>query len=1233
MPGQRQNDPGRQRADRDRRRSSGLFVSQWANDIAGSLPGNAPVQFQARTQGQGQGQREASPPEKYKSRLERDVEALLARREAAEEKQHKQADERAARYARFLARRGPGRDTLAHETRKEIIKSHKELNARKARARAAREAERQRLLGAFAEAGRRAASLPASAAIPHLPARPTGPIRTRGTWRVRLTRTTRPTGDRQRRHFKGGDRGTEEEEEVQVEISRTDNGEGANEDDGEAGGNAAGEQQDDETLARDLQRQYDDEAENLRRIEVAESRRSRRGRGTLNQDQPQPGPQPPASRSQSRGRGRGRPRGRGRGRGRGASQPGGSRHSSREVSSSPAPSQDQPAGQTRGQAQRQTQNQTTEEERRIRRHRLSSSSSDLSDPGSESSSEMGDTIVVQPLAQPQDVPNPALASEPAPVEQPQLEQEQQEQAPAAPAIEIPTLTPQTTTEYKPFTLVRVGGSHPWRLVLPMRLAVGGYATAQDRRRYQRMVALGWRQHGNLSTFDHIVRRNCIRNGIEPGWLLADSPHGFEYDSETESSDEDEYFGPSGIDRDVIAVPDEVGAGLSILSAAGQLTGPGAPTLPEQAQPQPSAGPAGPVPRSSGISERFRMERSFGTGEWTIFMPEGIALFERRVGVEELRLLREMALEMEQNHPLDNSWRIALRRAIVDTASVVTQRQFGMIVAPIGESILDAPGLAMLGQLAGQAERLPFDLMPELEEESEGGLAILGQLAGQAEPLQIRPASQQMVQPATEQHPPPIQAGSLPLHQTTHQVVEPTAEQPLPAAQNVQSYIAPPVTGKRKAEEKDEGEENPKAAEEERSPPQKRRKVSEVPEASDARPSATPQARTPTRLASVGGVLRRVPRASRRLEQGGAGRTGGATSASIAAQTTAAAARPAAPSQAPAHAPPPAPAASAIATEEEDTPIVKEEEATTGPLRLPDFPGDDDDDEEEQPPTIRSRRNTRSLSTRPFHLPDFPADDDDDEEEENDEEAAEGAEEEEEGDASAPSARRQHTLLSTIPENERMSERLHLDRGPAERGKPDPSKLSITITKGNKTKTQRYKHPVDWNDSASVVKLNRWRQQQFRRATGEIARAGAVPYTPEENQFLIDVTRQSLANKERTINWRRVLNDFNARFEGQALPSSDVPRPRRTRDSLISQRGRIPECNEMLGKNPRANEQAGKQARSAKSRTTTKGKGKGKTKKTEEEEEEEEEEDENDGEEEAEEWNGVKGLKHQEGLES
>ncbi|KAI9721797.1 MAG: hypothetical protein M1812_002132 [Candelaria pacifica] len=172
----------------------------------------------------------------------------------------------------------------------------------------------------------------------------------------------------------------------------------------------------------------------------------------------------------------------------------------------------------------------------------------------------------------------------------------------------------------------------------------------------------------------------------------------------------------------------------------------------------------------------------------------------------------------------------------------------------------------------------------------------------------------------------------------------------------------------------------------------------------------------------------------------------------------------------------------------------------------------------------------------------------------------------------PAAPRLPTLIPRVRRRLSPTPEPTVDRKHAKVGEPDMDKLYIRLRP--KVKLLRYRHTVDWEDSGSVDKLNKWRQQVFRRKIG-IARAPIVKFSDEENKFLVAEHKRTPMNS-----WEKITEDFNALFQGTMQIGASLPREERSVGSLRTQRGRIPEVGELLGKVYRPKESAARAARTS-----------------------------------------------------
>lgn len=118
-----------------------------------------------------------------------------------------------------------------------------------------------------------------------------------------------------------------------------------------------------------------------------------------------------------------------------------------------------------------------------------------------------------------------------------------------------------------------------------------------------------------------------------------------------------------------------------------------------------------------------------------------------------------------------------------------------------------------------------------------------------------------------------------------------------------------------------------------------------------------------------------------------------------------------------------------------------------------------------------------------------------------------------------------------------------------------------------------KHLVefDWSNQQHLTWLNNWRRQNIQRATGLQIRARAQRWSPEELQFLYDLSEELLQEKARRFprktvgqllplmiskatkeDWAKRMNE---KFSGTIQPGSDRPRFDREETALMTQRAR------------------------------------------------------------------------------
>ncbi|KAL8782761.1 MAG: hypothetical protein Q9195_009576 [Heterodermia aff. obscurata] len=169
--------------------------------------------------------------------------------------------------------------------------------------------------------------------------------------------------------------------------------------------------------------------------------------------------------------------------------------------------------------------------------------------------------------------------------------------------------------------------------------------------------------------------------------------------------------------------------------------------------------------------------------------------------------------------------------------------------------------------------------------------------------------------------------------------------------------------------------------------------------------------------------------------------------------------------------------------------------------------------------------------------------------------------------------------STSPRSRLRQLNPHIDRKPAIKDKPSPSKLHIQLHNidGAAAIEKSYPKPVEWTSSESIRALNRWRQQVLRRHLGA-AQENRVRFHPGELRFLFHAHRNHLLEARahgrdvewNDMDWERITTDFNNNFEGRNLygdPEGPV-RPRRTAGALRSVRARVWEITELTGMTPR-----------------------------------------------------------------
>lgn len=134
---------------------------------------------------------------------------------------------------------------------------------------------------------------------------------------------------------------------------------------------------------------------------------------------------------------------------------------------------------------------------------------------------------------------------------------------------------------------------------------------------------------------------------------------------------------------------------------------------------------------------------------------------------------------------------------------------------------------------------------------------------------------------------------------------------------------------------------------------------------------------------------------------------------------------------------------------------------------------------------------------------------------------------------------------------------NVDRTYAQRFNPDESKLFIRLTRPNgDIRNYGYPHPVDW--TRSLIKLNKWRNNVFRRNFSHSTYSSSPCRLHQlEIQYLVDAPNickrdpgsWGYASDRSQTDWTKIQKDFNERFQGKLLPGCPLPRPARTRGVL------------------------------------------------------------------------------------
>jgi hypothetical protein len=109
-----------------------------------------------------------------------------------------------------------------------------------------------------------------------------------------------------------------------------------------------------------------------------------------------------------------------------------------------------------------------------------------------------------------------------------------------------------------------------------------------------------------------------------------------------------------------------------------------------------------------------------------------------------------------------------------------------------------------------------------------------------------------------------------------------------------------------------------------------------------------------------------------------------------------------------------------------------------------------------------------------------------------------------------------------------------------RGKPNASKFAIIRQSTNRTPqaidTFLFEHVAgfNWDDGASVTKLNKWRQQTIRRFEGTLVHERRLPWSELEHRRLAEHMQDALRannNIRTTLDWEAMAREFNNSFKG------------------------------------------------------------------------------------------------------
>lgn len=128
-----------------------------------------------------------------------------------------------------------------------------------------------------------------------------------------------------------------------------------------------------------------------------------------------------------------------------------------------------------------------------------------------------------------------------------------------------------------------------------------------------------------------------------------------------------------------------------------------------------------------------------------------------------------------------------------------------------------------------------------------------------------------------------------------------------------------------------------------------------------------------------------------------------------------------------------------------------------------------------------------------------------------------------------------------------------DRTPAKQGEEDPSKLKIVLNRDHKDKKTGTRHRVEpatwvyfrkvaWKDKKSVLHLNQWRCQVFRRALG-VQRGHRPKWTVAENDYLKNMIQGFLSQtgidgRWGSLPWNAIARNFNHYFEDHVFPKGE-----------------------------------------------------------------------------------------------